>query len=68
MDCRVGLRSLAGDVSLDDNNNVVKYTVILAITMAIIYRPYSLVTSLDTCSVKTIVAIVHGRIAGCRCG
>ena len=40
------LLSLAGDASLEDENNVVKWTMILAIPMTITYHSYSLVTIL----------------------
>ena len=56
---------LAGDDSLDGDDDRVKKSIILAISMATSYRPYSLVTIVDIRSVETTVAIVYGRRAGC---
>ena len=59
---------LAGDDSLDGDDDRVKKSIVLAIPMATCYRPYSVVTFVDIRGVETTVALVYGRRAGRRCG
>ena len=60
------LSPLAGDASLDGDDDGVKKSIILAIPMATSYRPYSLVTLVDIRSFEMTVAIVYGQRAGRR--
>ena len=55
----------AGDTSLHSDDDVIKYTIVTAISMATSYRPSSLVTIVDIRGVETTVPVVYGRRA-CR--
>ena len=56
----------AGDASLHGDNDVVKYTIVTAISMATTCRSYRLATILDIRGFETTVVILHGRRAGRR--
>ena len=60
--------SWASNASLHGDDNVVKQIIVTAIPMTTTYRSNRFVILLDIRSGKTIVTIVHGRLAGRRRG